>query len=313
MMRATWGLAICLSASLVASAAADQFEVKQDTDGVTVNLNGKLLTRYLIKSGHKPILWPLIGPYGDPVTRQYPMGEALPDERADHPHQRSFWFTHGDVNGASFWDEGPKAGYIVHKEFVKVAGGERATIVTRNDWVTLEGKKTCEDVRTLTFGTHGESVWIDFDATVTASDGEVTFGDTKEGSFGVRVAGSMTVDTKKGGRIINSDGLTDAAAWGKQAAWVDYHGPVNGQTVGIAILNHPTSFRFPTYWHVRTYGLFTANPFGVKDFTKQGNGSYTLAPGQSFTLRFRVLLHKGNEQEGQVAEAYRAYAETTKP
>lgn len=313
MRRMHLGFALCLAACLAVAGQAAQFDLQQDADGITVNLDGKLLTRYLVKSGIKPILWPLIGPYGDPVTRQYPMLDALPTERSDHPHQRSFWFTHGDVNGVSFWHEGAKAGHIVHQEFLKVSGGETAVIAARNEWRTEDGQKTCEDVRTLTFGTCGESVWIDFDSTVTATDGPVKFGDTKEGSFGVRVAGTMDVDRKLGGRIVNSDGLTDAAAWGKQAPWVDYHGPVNDKTVGIAILNHPTSFRFPTYWHVRTYGLFTANPFGVKDFSKQGNGDHTLAPGESFTLRYRVLIHKGDEQEGKVAEAYEAYAKTPKP
>ncbi len=87
------------------------------------------------------------------------------------------------------------------------------------------------------------------------------------------------MDDKAGGKIVNSDGLVDDEAWGKQAAWVDYSGPVDGQTVGIAILNHPQSLRYPTYWHVRTYGLFAANPFGVHDFLGQpdANGSLTLA------------------------------------
>jgi len=314
MTRATLGLAMGLVVCLAVAAEAAKFEVQQEPDGVTVKLDGKLLTRYVIKSGNKPILWPIIGPHGDAITRQYPMGEALPDERSDHPHQRSFWFTHGDVNGANFWMEGEKAGQIVHKEFLKVSGGETAVISARNEWIAVDGKKVCEDVRTLTFGTCGENVWIDFDSIVTAPDGPVKFVDTKEGSFGVRVAGTMSVDTKKGGQIVNSEGLKDKEAWGKQAPWVDYHGPVNDKTVGIAILNHPTSFRFPTYWHVRTYGLFTANPFGVSDFTGgKGNGDHTLQAGESFTLRYRVLIHKGDEKEGKVAEAYEAYAKTARP
>ena len=102
---------------------------------------------------------------------------------------------------------------------------------------------------------------------LTADADEVTFGDTKEGSFGLRIAESMRVDRKTGGKIITSEGLEDDKAWGKPAAWVDYYGPVQGETLGIAILNHPSSFRYPTHWHVRTYGLFAANPFGGKDFS----------------------------------------------
>lgn len=296
--------------SLSVTASAEQFTVEKTQDGVTVLLNGQVFTRYLTKSGAKPVLYPLIGPGGAAMTRAYPLEEGKPGERTDHVHQRSFWFTHDKVNGVGFWNENENHGDIEHREFVKVEGGDQATIVTRNDWLGPDGKKIFEDERRLTFGAEGEKRWIDFDITLKATEGEVTFGDTKEGTFGIRVAETMKVDAKMGGKIVNSEGQTDGAAWGKRASWVDYHGPVDGKTVGIAVMNHPSSFRFPTYWHVRTYGLFAANPFGVRDFTgdKQQDGSHTLQKGETLTLRYRVLLHPGDEKEGQVAQEYAKYA-----
>jgi len=315
MIRTTVVLTLGLLLVTAVSLQAAQFDIEQDEDGIAVKLNGKLFTRYIVKSGNKPIMWPIIGPHGNEITRAHPMREAGPDERADHPHHRSFWFTHGDVNGISVWHEGQGTGEIVHKEFVKVEGGENPVIVTRNDWLGPDGKKLCEDVRTTTFGVDGENVWIDFDTMVKAAADPVTFGDTKEGCFGVRVAGTMKVDSKQGGgKIVNSEGHTDREAWGKQAAWCDYHGPVKGNVVGITIMNHPESFRFPTYWHVRTYGLFTANPFGLHNFTKaeKGTGSHTLQPGESCTLHYRVLVHQGDEKEGGVAEAFARYCKSEK-
>jgi len=314
MIRTFAFLTIGFFLTVAASVQAAQFELEKTEEGVTVTLDGKLLTRYITKSGNKPILWPIIGPNGNEITRAYPMRDAGPNERADHPHHRSFWFTHGDVNGISFWHEGERTGEIVHNEFVRVEGGQNPVIVTRNDWNGPDGKKMCEDKRTLTFGVDGQSVWIDFDTTVKATVGPVTFGDTKEGCCGVRVAGTMKTDAKQGGKIVNCEGHADRAAWGKQAAWCDYHGPVEGDVVGIAIMNHPKSFRFPTYWHVRTYGLFTANPFGLSNFIKaeKGTGSHTLAAGESFTLNYRLLIHKGDEKDGGVAEAFARYAKAEK-
>ena len=113
-------------------------------------------------------------------------------------------------------------------------------------------------------------------------------------------------------RSSTAKGQTNAEAWGKAAAWCDYHGPVKDNVVGIAVMNHPSSFRYPTYWHVRTYGLFAANPFGLSYFTKAAKnaGDFTVEAGQSITLNYRVLIHKGDEQEGRVAEVFRAYAAT---
>lgn len=312
-------LRICLSLCFAAffgfatTLSAAQISAERSPGGVVIKIDGQFFTEYLIKSGCKPILWPIIGPTGKPMTRAYPMVQGT-DEKKDHIHQRSLWFTHGDVNGINFWAEQGVHGSIEHREFVKVAGGPEAVVVTRNDWLAPDGKRVCADERRFAFGVEGQTRRIDFDITVTASDGPVKFGDTKEGTMGLRIAHTMNVGSKLGGRIVNSDGRIDKDAWGKQAPWVDYYGPVDGKTVGIAILNHPSSFRFPTYWHVRDYGLFAANPFGLHDFdkSKQVDGAYTIQPGKSITLRYRILFHEGDEKAGRIAEAYAKYAKDAK-
>lgn len=294
----------------MASAKAQQLTLQSHEDGVSVFADSHLFTRYLLRSGAKPILWPIIGPSGKEMTRAYPM-KSDTNEKKDHVHQRSFWFTHGDVNGISFWHEDANHGTILHRDFLKKeAHGTRATLVAANDWLGPDGQRVCQDERTITFWVEPQLRGIDFDIVLKAADKPVTFGDTKEGCFGLRVADSMRVELGTGGKIVNSEGLTDAAAWGKRAAWVDYTGPVDGQTVGIAIMNHPSSFRYPTYWHVRTYGLFAANPFGLRDFLGDRNvdGSVTLSPGQSLTLRYRVVFHTGDTSAARIGELFEKYA-----
>jgi hypothetical protein len=305
-----WFCIFCVAA---VSSLAAEVTMEQTDKGVTVKLDGKLFTEYRLDQGPKPILWPIIGPTGEKMTRDYPMAKAE-GEKQDHVHQKSLWFTHGIVNDVDFWAETGKSGTVKHREFKQVAGGQQGVIVSVNDWLAPDGKKVLEDERRLTFGALGDSRFIDFDITLKATAGPVTFGDTKEGMMGIRVPTVMDVNSKKGGKIINSEGQTDEAAWGKRASWVDYHGPLNGTVVGIAVLNHPSSFRYPTYWHVRTYGLFAANPFGVKDFTnsKEGDGSHTIESGQSITFRYRFLFHPGDEKAGKIAEAFASYAKEPK-
>ena len=306
---------ISASLSLPRWAQAAKVSVEQKGENAVVTVDGQPFTEYLAQSGPKPILWPIIGPTGQPMTRQYPIKpDIIPTEKQDHIHHRSLWFTHGKVNDVNFWAETPGHGQIKQKSLQAKNVGDTAVIVTENEWLSPDGKKVCEDTRTLTFGADKSGRWIDFDITLKATHGDVHIGDDKEGTFGVRVAGTMDVTAKKGGEIVNSEGQKDEEAWGKPAAWVDYHGPVADETVGIAIFNHPSSFRYPTTWHVRTYGLFCANPFGYSFFksTKQTDGAYTIPSGESLTLRYRVLLHKGDEKSGKVAEAFEQYAKLPK-
>jgi hypothetical protein len=284
-------------------------QLRKADDAVEINLDGRLFTRYVFKGAPKPYCYPIIGPTGKPVTRNYPMRE-VEGETKDHPHHRSFWFTFGEVNDVDFWSESAKAGKIVHKSFERMESGSVYGLLrTRNDWIAPDGKKVCEDTRELRIYHTKTGRMMDFQVTVQATDGPVTFGDTKEGMMGVRVASSMDVDRGQG-HIVNSRGDRDADAWGKQAEWCDYYGPVDGKTVGITIMDHPSSFRHPTYWHVRTYGLFAANPFGLRDFKgdKTVDGSYTIPKGRHISFRYRVFIHQGSTQDADIADMYAAYA-----
>jgi hypothetical protein len=290
--------------------------VEKGENGATVKIDGQPFTEYLTKAGHEPALYPVIGPTGKPVTRSYPF--TPPGETKDHPHHQSFWITYGDVNNVDFWtsnrtdDKADTGPHIKHREFAKIANqGETAEIVTHNDWMN-GAERICEDERKFVFGSGpNDSRWIDCTIKITATDGDVTFGDTKEGAFAIRVADSMRVEAKTGGKIVNSEGKTDDATWGQPARWVDYTGPVDGETVGIAMLTHPSSFRPTPRWHVRGYGLFAANPFGQRDFPNPDaaeQGPFTLKKGESLTLRYRVVLHKGATDRMLLEQAFKEFA-----
>ena len=276
---------------------------------------GRLLTVYRGGEMTKPYYYPLIGPTGAAYTRAYPMVKDIASEAHDHPHQRSFWFTHGNVNGVDFWASDPlngsKANYGSIRETSRqtLEGLVIGLVRTTDEWLDHRSNLVLQDERVVRFYNTATVRVIDFDIRLKATSGPVTFGDTKEGMFGLRVASSMDVSRKKGGKITNAEGLHDEAAWGKPSSWVDYTGPVEGKTVGIAILNHPESFRYPTTWHVRTYGLFAANPFGWHDFGLQKSGSYTIPAGGSIAFRYRVVLHEGETKSAHIAEVFRAYVE----
>jgi hypothetical protein len=275
---------------------------------VVVEWNQRLLTEYHVDAGHKPFFFPMIGPTGESYTRAYPM-ESIAGEDRDHPHQRSCWFTYGNVNGIDFWAEAKESGRIRESaRQMVVEGPVIGRMRTRDEWLAPNGRKVLDDERLVTFYNTKTSRIIDFEIKLEATRGPVTLNDTKEGMFGLRVASSMDVAKKTGGKITNAEGLTDEKAWGQASPWVDYVGPVNHKTVGIAVLNHPDSFRYPTAWHVRTYGLFAANPFGWHDFGKPVKGDYTLPAGQAISFRYRVVLHEGETKSVGLPQLFHVYA-----
>jgi hypothetical protein len=102
---------------------------------------------------------------------------------------------------------------------------------------------------------------IDCEIILVANHGsDLTMGDTKEGTFGIRLAQELN---SLSGHTVNSVGAEgEKAIWGKRTDWVDYDGTVVGDDLGVAVFDNPRSFRHPTYWHARGYGLLAANPFG---------------------------------------------------
>jgi hypothetical protein len=298
---------------------------KTATGGAIVRLYGEPVAEYVVDRGNKPFLWGIIGSTGKSMTRSFPMADAA-GETTDHVHQRGLTFGHQGVNGFDTWAEEAtyrdakqkagleKLGRICHRGYHAVAGGPTAVIHAHNQIVDAANAPLLDEERRMTFSFGPGVRIIDVDIDLIATHGPVDLADMKDAGVYIRVPDSMTVDRGLGGTIINSNGERDAAAWSRHATWVDYHGPVEGEHLGIAILNHPTSFRHPTAWHVRTYGLFCANPFGLKQMNPAAeSGAVTLGAGEKLSLRHRFIFHSGDEQQAGIAAAYEAYAAETLP
>jgi hypothetical protein len=293
-------------------ASADEWSLERVERGVVVKLDGQLVTEYLADARDKPALWPLVGPTGKPITRAFPIaevaGEEIDQQQRDHFHHLSFWFALGKVNGYNFWDSAAGHGVIRQTRLLEASGGQQGTIVTQNDWLAPDGKKQLSDERKFVFRAGKDQRIIDVNVRLMADAGAVSFGDTKEGSLALRVARSMRADSQPSGEVINSAGDTNAKAFGKRAEWVDFHGPVDSETVGVALLTHPKSFHAPSRWFVRPYGLMAVSPFGGRELGGEEDASYTLPAGESLTIRCRVILHRGDEKSADIAGAYSAYA-----
>jgi hypothetical protein len=291
--------------------SSQDVKITDQKDRLRIEIGGQLFSEYVYQGARRPYMYPIIGPGGQAMTRNWPM-KSPEGEEHDHPHHKSLWFSHGEVNKVNFWaDEGANLGLIVHEKFSKIeSGSKEGSFQEAIKWAGPDGKTVCTEDRTVRIGNSDQLRWIDFQITLKASEGDVVLGDTKEGSMGIRLAETMRLTGKTGkGHIVNSVGQRDGNTWGKRAAWCDYYGPVDDKTVGVAFFDHPQNPRYPTTWHVRDYGLFAANPFGLHDFEKKpaGAGDLKIPSGQSVTFRYRLIFHMGNEKDADIAALYREY------
>ncbi len=292
---------------------APRIALDQQADRVCVTLDGEPFTEFRFHKDlvHGPVLFPLRGPGGVPLTRSWPVGPLLPGDPQDHPHPESFWCNHGDVNGHDFWTG--RGGTRIEVESVDHVGDGRIEVSCR--WLGPDGKVVCTDRRTVSFSAEVDDRIIDHTITITASHGPLVFGDTKEGTMALRVRPELNLKQAKDGPVatghyVNANGERDADAWGKPAAWLDLSGTLDDRPVGIACFDHPANLRHPTMWHARDYGLFAANPFGLHDFTgaPEHAGRTELASGESLTLTHRWILHAGDTAAARVAERYEHWA-----
>lgn len=184
--------------------------------------------------------------------------------------------------------------------------GKAGRIEAVCDFITLGGRRDGSVVQRFEADERDGVAWIDVTITVRADAGQaLKLGDTEEGSLGFRFADDFR---EARGAMLRNDagGQGTKAIWGKRAKWVDYATMRNGKRIGVAILDHPANPRHPTYWHARGYGLNAANPFGVRDFTrdKSQDGKLEIPRGGTARFRYRVAIHEGADPEAP----WQAYA-----
>jgi hypothetical protein len=292
------------------------FAIETSGDSLRVMDDGKLVTEY--RTDHRvPYLYPLLTPGGANLTRHWPMSEAFKEEDRDHPHHRSFWMAHGAVNGYDFWAfHDGKDAKIEHKGITKhgVTEDGVASFAVDLAW-TAGGKTHLTEKRSHTLRRAGaDSLVVTVECALTAADGDVLFGDTKEGMFALRTDRTLRLKGPQAkAQAVNSEGDKGLDTWGKRAKWVAYHGPdETGKPVVAVMFDHPSNLRHPTWWHARDYGLVAANPFGIHDFERKKDktlGNHTLKKGETLMFRYQLLIHQGELATAGIDDHWKTFSQ----
>ncbi len=329
-------LVCCLAARQNSSAERIRVIPNEAERRVDILIDGQPFTSYVWPEKlAKPVLYPLRTAKGTIVTRGFPL-EPRPRERVDHPHHAGLWFNYGNVNGFDFWnnseaikpEDAPKMGNIRHRAITLAkSGAEQGELEIEADWIAGKQQLILKEHTRFVFRGAADFRSIDRITTLQALSEKVVFPDDKEGVLGMRVARALEAPSDKpevftdatgrptsvakldnagvNGVYVTSEGKKGEAAWGTRGRWCNLSGQLGDEPVTITILDHPANPGFPTYWHARGYGLFAANPLGQKIFTNNKQElNFTLAPNQSITFRYRILISSALLTPEQTESAY---------
>jgi hypothetical protein len=311
-MKRSLGISFLFLVSLFCSRLAlGQVQIRTEADQISVNVNGKPFT--ILHTGaaaRKPYLMPLLTASGKHVTRGFP-DEKIAGEPIDHPHQRGMWIGYEHLSGSNIWeldpaDPQPHAGSIQFQKVIETHDGDRSgglTILAQ--WLNEDGKPMIDETLTLVFYAQpADSRIFDVDIQLKAVKLS-TFEDARDGLIGFRLATSF--DESHGSKVINADGVRGADnIEGTHSNWVDWQTDLDGESAGIAVLNHPNNHRAPTAWRLKSFGLLFANPFAQRFYDKtRTDGAMSMQPGDELRLRYRVLIHPAGTD---IAAAYKEYS-----
>jgi hypothetical protein len=268
---------------------------------VEVTVGGKPFTVYhFSRANPRPFFGPMFDRQGDIITRAIapPADPPRPNDR----HDLGLSFAVDRVNGIDYWSE---RGWIMYFSLNTPDSSQGpAHMKVYNAW--LDQRKERVLTESTTVGIYPNRL-ITYDATLTAEKKPVTFEDTKDGLFGLRLVDSMS--EAAGGTVVSSDGHHGTSeCWGQSFDWVDYSGSVKGKTVGVALFDNPHNFRRSRY-QVCHDGLFSISPFGEHAYTNGKNPAVAvhLAPGANLRLKYGIYVHDGDTKTANVANVFRVY------
>ena len=302
--------------------------IDQPENGLVVVYYGGLLQTiyHYGMPNYRPRFAPNVAPSGRPNSGVGSTDGSQPksitdDGPPDHTWHRSLWYACGDLNGVDFYLEpaamnagyGPHVGTgygrIVHRSFDWIASGPVwGGFQQRAQWVTPDGRVLLDDVRRFRmYRLKGRVRLWDIEASFTPAGEPVTFGQTNENALPLMRVADI-IDEWDGGTMSLSTGATGSPnCFGQRAEWADCSGPFtraigqDPEIFGIAMLDHPSNRNHPNAWFVRGYGPVGTNlPFF--------DGALTLAPGETWTLRHRMYIHRDYAAEGGVAGRFDEYA-----
>jgi hypothetical protein len=239
-----------------------------------------------------------------------PDGRVVTDDMApDHAHQHGIMFPYEKVEfqgrHLNFWE--PSNGTISHDRTEsaingQVFGGFRAAL--RYDENDLPGG--LQPVLRETWEVHVYNIpdYFLFDLVSVqncATDKPVLIEKNSYGGVAIR-CNRKWFDHPNESEYLTSEGKTRANGNQTRPRWVDLYGLIDGKASGVAIMDHPTNFRFP-----QPVRLHPQKPYFC--FSPMAVDSFAIEPGRPHVSRYRYYVHIGKPDAAIIEALWNDYAE----
>lgn len=287
--------AVLILAGILISLSSYGAKIVAEKSGskINVTIDGKFFTSYIFSEQEK---YPFFFPVNGPVSG----GSVTSMRNAEYPHHSSLFFGCDMVNGGNYWQEGLERGRIISvNACIERQGGDSAVITDECIWSRPGASSPVRDTRRFTITAPSNSVYqIDVDITLEMLD-DVHIKKTNHSLFSARLAPDLAVNN--GGTMVNAENMKgEKETFGKKSAWIDYYGKRGSITEGLVIMEHPSNIWYPSPWFTRDYGFISPTPM----YWPENGEEIFLREGTQLRLRYRVLVHSGDNIKAGIAEAF---------
>lgn len=290
-------LIVVMGCTILLPESAAKLTAERTGSKINVSIDGKFFTSYIFSEDEK---YPFFYPVNGPVTG----GSVTSMRNAVYPHHTSLFFGCDLVNGGNYWQEGLERGRIISVNArIEKEGGDTVVISDECIWSRPGALSPVKDTRRYTITAPApDRTIIDVEITMlTLMD--VHIRKTNHSLFSARLAADISVTN--GGTMINAEGAkSEKDTFGKRSPWIDFYGKRGNAVEGLAIMQHPSNPWYPAPWFTRDYGFISPTPMYWPE-----NGEETfLKNGTSLVLRYRVLVHAGDNIQADIAGEFKKYS-----
>ena len=314
--------ALCLIATLVAFASSSgisQVVCEENDQHLIIKRDGLHVLTYH-KTDNVPagidqkyrrsgFIHPISTPSGKILTDDYPVPH--------HTHQHGLFFAwrkaRFEGKELNFWEVGDDAAMVRHDKVLEIIQ-EDSYAGFRVRLVHVQGEKEIlQEVWTVRVGArHG---FIDFTSEQNcATDSPLVLQKCHYGAVALRGSRQWFADAHtsagKGAvknefvepcRMLTNEELSQKDGNHSRPNWVSMTGVLDGDSVAITMIPHPSNFRHPQ--HVR---LHPSMPYFC--FIPTVEAGFQMTPGKPYTSRFRIIAQDGDPDIGKLNKIQASFA-----